>query len=109
MMSRKNDKSFRVVYETVKDGEVVTIPMQNAIRYYATTKSGTIVKLKNNSRLNLSVSTSLMPFNKYVYHKNFKDYKVNTNHYVGEAYKIINTVLNLEYKKQKELCVQRFI
>lgn len=101
MMSRKNDRSFKVVYETVKDGEVVTIPMQNAIRYYATTKNGTIVKLRNTSRLNLSVSTSLMPFNKYVYHKNFKDYKVNTNYYVGEAYKIINTVLNLEYKKQK--------
>ena len=40
LMSKQNDKSFKVAHEYIKDGIVVQDVQANALRYYATTDNG---------------------------------------------------------------------
>lgn len=85
---------FDVVYDIVKDGQVVTIKSQRHVRFYVSMQ-GIIVYKKNKLSEQKSVLASGLPVTilNSLDDKSIEDRNIDYKYYYNEAYKIINPIL----------------
>jgi len=90
---KTNSKSI-AKFTHIVDKQIVVDTLSRTTRYYISksAKAGTLLKdFGDNRTSGVNIGYSAMIFNKYE-EKNMKDYDINYNFYISEAYKLKNAV-----------------
>lgn len=91
---KTNSKSTPLFRHLNKKGKIVDDKLARTTRYYVSNSGGSLLKDFGDGRLTgVNVGYSVTIFNKYE-QKPMKDYNINYNFYIAEAYKLINAVDN---------------
>lgn len=87
-------KQFNVVYDIVKDGEVVHIKSQTHVRFYVATK-GVIIQKENvhNGKLSRLASGNTVQLLNSLDDKPIEERNINYGYYFKECYKIIDPIM----------------
>ena len=86
-------KQFEVVYDTIKDGKIVSVHSQRHVRFYVSTK-GVIIKKENNTdgkKSNLASGLPVQILNS-LDDKPIEERNIDYSYYYKECWKIINPI-----------------
>lgn len=88
----KTNSKSTPYYKGFEKGEFITKKLNRTTRYYVSFGGGVISKKFDENRTSgVNIGYSVTLFNKFI-EKDIKDYKINYNFYIAEAYKIIYAI-----------------
>lgn len=102
-ISQKMGEQFIAEYHELVMGDLLITPLQKNIRYFVTTKGGTLMKKykDTNKRISAVAGETVTIFNDFFRVNNMSEYNIKYNFYKKECYKIINNVANIVTSKMK--------
>lgn len=103
-ISQRIGEQFIAEYHELKDDHLQVIPLQKNIRYYVSTKGGTLIKRYKDStkRINAVAGETVVIFNDFFRVGAMSEYNIKYNFYKKECYKIINNINNAITSKMKK-------
>lgn len=99
-IAKKTDKKFQNEYHWIDNsGELVITKLQKSIRYYVSTRGGSLYKYnpEEDTYINYCAGKSVKLFNNYV-KLPIQDYEIDYGFYISETQKIINLIKNPQLK-----------
>ena len=110
-ISIKTGSDFIKEYHSIKDGQKHIEELPKTVRYYISNSNGVIMKKYVEPKIDkkgirreyiaLHKGYNSTVFNDY-FPATMKDYKINYNYYIAEAYKMINEISNIVHLKMKK-------
>jgi len=103
-ISQRIGEQFVAEYHELKNSNLCVTPLQKNIRYFVTTRGGTLMKRYKDSSKRLSAVAGEMVtiFNDYFRVNSMADYNIKYNFYRKECDKIINNISNIITAKTKK-------
>jgi hypothetical protein len=98
-IAKKIDKKFQNQYHTIRKGELIIEELQQSIRYYVSTRGGSLYKYneEEDTFINYCADKTVKIFNDYI-ELPMEEYEIDYKYYIGETMKIINSIKNSQLK-----------
>jgi hypothetical protein len=102
-ISQRIGEQFVAEYHELIHNQLVITKLQKNIRYYISTKGGTLMKKYKDSPKRISgvAGETVVIFNDFFKVNDTKEYNIKYNFYKKECYKVINNIANIVTSKMK--------